>query len=145
MKAAVAVVSLALLATGCTRVDRVTEAFSPSPSAPPSVGSSPSPAGHPSIAIETPFVNGEVASPVSITGTADVVDATLVVRVLDGDGDELAATVVQASCGDGCVGTFAAELFFFIERSQPGTIRVSGVGEGGDPAVAEVPVVLFPA
>jgi hypothetical protein len=46
---------------------------------------------------------------------------------------------------DGCVGTFAAELFFFIERRQPGTIEVSGVAEVGDPAVADVPVVLFPA
>lgn len=145
MKVVLTVVALAFLAAGCTRVDRVTDALSPSPSPPPVASASPTPVEDPSIAIETPFANGEVASPVSITGTAGVVDATLTVRVLDGDGDELAATVVEASCGDGCVGTFAAELFFFIERRQPGTIEVSGVSEDGDAAVASVPVVLFPA
>ena len=148
MKVVVAVAVLGLAATGCTGADRATEALSPSP--PASVRSSspetsPSPPGDPSIAIETPFVDGEVASPVSITGTADVLDASLTVRVLEGDGDELAATVVEASCGDGCLGTFAAELFFFIERSQPGTIEVTGVSGDGDPAVASVPVTLVPA
>jgi hypothetical protein len=145
VKAVLTAVTLALLATGCSGAERVSEPLSTSPSAPPSLGTSPAPVEDPSIAIETPFADVEVASPVSITGMADVVDATLTVRVLDGDGDELAGTVVEASCGDGRVGTFAAELFFFIERRQPGTIEVSGVAEGGAPAVADVPVVLFPA
>jgi hypothetical protein len=98
----------------------------------------------PAIAIETPFVDGEVGSPVSVTGTAEVVDAALTVRVLGEDGNELAAIVVHASCGDGCRGTFGTELFFFIERTQPGTIEVSGVGGDGERALASVPVVLFP-
>jgi Immunoglobulin-like domain of bacterial spore germination len=147
MKILVAVVVLGLAATGCTGADRATEALSPSPS--PSVGS-PAPVtssspGEPSIVIETPFVNGEVANRVSITGTADVLDASLVVRVLDEHGFELAATVVEASCGDGCLGTFAAELFFFVERRQRGTVEVSGVSGDGGPAVASVPVLLVPA
>jgi hypothetical protein len=144
----VAAVVLGLAATGCTAADRATEALSTSPPASvrsPSPGTSPTPTGEPSIAIETPFVNEEVASPVSITGTADVLDASLTVRVLEGDGDELAAMVVEASCGDGCLGTFAAELFFFVERSQPGTIEVTGVSGDGDPAVASVPVILVQA
>jgi len=144
----VAAVALGLAATGCTGADRAREALSPSPPASvrsPSPGTSPSPVGEPSIAIETPFVNGEVASPVSITGTADVLDASLVVRVLDGDGHELAAMVVEASCGDGCLGTFAAELFFFVERPQRGTVEVSGVSGDGGPAVASVPVILVQA
>ena len=143
----VAVVVLGLAATGCTGADRATEALSLSPpaSVPSSSSTSPTAAGEPSIAIETPFVNGEVANPVSITGTADVLDASLVVRVLDGDGHELAATVVEASCGDGCLGTFAAELFFFVERRQRGTVEVSGVSGDGGPAAASVPVILVPA
>ena len=148
MKIVVAVVVLGLAATGCAGADRATEALSPSPPASvrsPSPGTSPSPTGEPSIVIETPFVNGELANRVSITGTADVLDASLVVRVLDGDGHELAATVVEASCGDGCLGTFAAELFFFVERRQRGTVEVSGVSGDGDPAVASVPVTLVPA
>ena len=145
MKILVAAVVLGLAATGCTGADRATEALSPSPPASvrsPSPGTSPTPTGEPSIVIETPFVNGELANRVSITGTADVLDASLVVRVLDEDGYELAATVVEASCGDGCMGTFAAELFFFVERSQRGTVEVSGVSGDGGPAVASVPVIL---
>jgi len=148
MKILVAAVVLGLAATGCTGADRATEALSPSPPASvrsPSPGTSPTPTGEPSIVIETPFVNGEVANRVSITGMADVLDASLVVRVLDEDGHELAATVVEASCGDGCLGTFAAELFFFVERSQRGTVEVSGVSGDRGPAVASVPVILVPA
>jgi hypothetical protein len=98
----------------------------------------------PAIAIETPFVDSEVGTPVSVTGTAEVVDAALTVRVIGEDGFELAAIVVHASCGDGCRGTFGTQLFFFVERKQPGAIEVSGVGGDGDPARASVPVVLFP-
>ena len=41
------------------------------------------PVQDPAIAIEMPFVDGDVGTPVSVTGTADVVDAALTVRVLD--------------------------------------------------------------
>ena len=147
MRRVAAVVALGLLAA-CTNVDRVTTPLTTSPSAStgsPAPGSSPTAPETPAIDIETPLANGEVANPVSITGTADVVDASLAVRVLDANGQELSAMVVEASCGDGCTGTFAAELFFFVDRSQPGTIEVSGISVAGDTAIATVPVVLVPA
>jgi Immunoglobulin-like domain of bacterial spore germination len=130
---------------GCTnRADDVIEPLTSSPSVPASTGPATTAVQDPAIAIETPFVDGEVGSQVSVTGTADVVDAALTVRVLGHDGEELAAIVVTASCGDGCRGTFATELSYFVERSQPGTIEVTGVGTDGDPALSSVPVVLFP-
>ena len=142
---AVALVIVCLLA-GCTnRADDVTEPLTSSPSVPASTGPATTAVEDPAIAIETPFVDGEVGSQVSVTGTADVVDAALTVRVLGHDGEELAAIVVKASCGDGCRGTFATELSYFVERSQPGTIEVTGVGADGDPALSSVPVVLFPS
>ena len=140
-----AALAIVCLLAGCTnRVDDVTEPLTSSPSVPASMGPVTTAVEDPAIAIETPFVDGEVGSQVSVTGTADVVDAALTVRVLGEDGDELAAIVVTASCGDGCRGTFATELSFFVERSQPGTIEVTGVGTDGDPALSSVPVVLFP-
>ena len=136
--------ALACLA-GCTnRADDVIEPLTSSPSVPASTGPVTTAVQDPAIAIETPFVDGEVGSQVSVTGTADVVDAALTVRVLGHDGEELAAIVVTASCGDGCRGTFATELSYFVEASQPGTIEVTGVGTDGDPALSSVPVVLFP-
>ncbi len=135
---------LGFLLAGCT-AERVTEPLTSSPSIPTrSSGPVRTAVQDPSIAIETPLVGGEVGSPVSVTGTADVVDAALTVRVLGENGTELAAIVVRASCGDGCRGTFAAKLFYFIERSQPGTIQVYGIGGDGERALASVPVVLFP-
>ena len=138
------VLVLGCLLAGCT-AERVTE---PLTSSPPIHTGSPHPVptavADPAIAIETPLVGGEVGSPVSVTGTADVLDAALTVRVLGEDGTELAAIVVRASCGDGCRGTFATKLFYFIERSQPGTIQVYGTGGDGERALASIPVVLFP-
>ena len=145
MRIAALIVVFGSLVPACTKIDRVTEPLTSSPSVPTA---SPRPATtaveDPAIAIETPFASGEVGTPVSVTGTADVVDAAVTVRVLGRNGDELAAIVVEASCGDGCLGTFATELSFFVERRQPGTIEVSGVGGDGDLAIASVPVVLFP-
>jgi hypothetical protein len=136
---------LGCLLAGCTSVDRVTEPLTASPSIPTrSPGSTPTAVVDPSIEIETPPSGGEVGTPVSITGTAEVVDAELTVRVLGQDRIELAAIVVRASCGDGCLGTFGTQLHYFIERKQPGTIEVYGTGEDGERALASVPVVLFP-
>ena len=109
-----------------------------------SPSSSPTAVKDPSIKIKTPPVGGEVGTPVSVTGTAAVVDAELTVRVLGEDHHELAAIVVRASCGDGCRGRFGTQLYYFIERSQPGTIQVYGTGADGERALASVPVVLFP-
>ena len=89
-------------------------------------------------------MGGEIGSPVSITGTADVVRGALTVRVLGEDHNELAAIVVRASCGDGCRGRFGTQLYFFVERKQPGTIQVYGTRGDGERALASVPVVLFP-
>ena len=137
--------AIACLLAGCTnRADDVIEPLTSSPSVPASTGPVTTAVEDPAISIETPFVDGEVGSPVSVTGRADVVDAALTVRVLGEDGDELAAIVVNASCGDGCRGTFATELSYFVDRRQPGTIEVTGVGTDGDPALSSVPVVLFP-
>lgn len=135
---------LGCLLAGCTAVDRVEEPLTSSPSILTPAGSATTAVEDPAIAIETPFVNGEVGTPVSVTGTAEVVDAALTVRVLGEDGKELAAIFVRASCGDGCRGTFGTELFFFVERRQPGAIEVSGIGGDGERALASVPVVLFP-
>jgi len=142
---AAAALAAACLLAGCTnRAGDVTEPLTSSPSVPASTRPVTTAVQDPAIAIETPFVDGDVGTPVSVTGTADVVDAALTVRVLGHDGEELAAIVVTATCGDGCRGTFATELSYFVERSQPGTIEVSGVGTDGDPALSSVPVVLFP-
>ncbi len=139
-----ATIVAACLPVACTNLaGDVTEPLTSSP-VPASTGPVTTAVQDPAIAIETPFVEGDVATPVSVTEMADVVDAAFTVRVLGEDGDELAAIVVKASCGDGCRGTFATELSYFVERSQPGTIEVTGVGADGDSVLSSVQVELFP-
>lgn len=139
-------VLLALVVTACTEpVESLTEALDPSPDA------SSTPAGErltevvgEGIVVETPLPNGDVGPPVSVTGTADVVGAAVTIRVLDEAGGELAQTIVEASCGDGCVGTFAAEVFYFVQEANPGWIEVSGASADGPASRVRVPVTLFP-
>ena len=140
---AAAIVAAYLLA-GCTnRAGDVTEPLTSSP-VPASTGPVMTAVQDPAIAIETPFVDGDVGTPVSVTGTADVVDAALTVRCSARGRRRARRDRGQGELRDGCRGTFATELSYFIERSQPGTIEVTGVGADGDPALSSVPVELFP-
>jgi hypothetical protein len=123
---------VACLLAGCSsRVDDVTAAITPSasPATSPSTtaGVVLAPRQDPAISIETPLHDGEVSSPVSVTGTADVAGREVTVRVLDRDGSELAAIEIDVDCRHTC----------------PGWVEVSGRTDGG-PAVSLVPVVLFP-
>ena len=137
---------LALVVGACTGpVERVTEVLTPTPDASATpVGDRLTEIAGDAIAVETPFANGDVGAPVSVSGTADVVGAAVTIRVLDGGGNELAQMIVQATCGDGCTGTFAAELFYFVQEWQPGWIEVSGASAEGPPPMVRVPVTLFP-
>jgi len=105
MRIPAAALAAACLLAGCTnRAGDVTEPLTSSPSVPASTRPVTTAVQDPAIAIETPFVDGDVGTPVSVTGTADVVDAALTVRVLGEQGDELAAIVVKRVAGTGAAG-----------------------------------------
>jgi hypothetical protein len=137
---------IAILATACASADDAGEPTgSPASS---STVSSPTPeptdGAEPAIVVERPSPGEEVASPVRISGTADVFEATVYVRIVGEDGNELAATFTTATCGSGCRGDFSTELFFFVERTQDGTIEVfeSSAEDGSPINLVSVPVVL---
>jgi len=145
-RVAAAVLCIGLLATACasdsddgapTRSPRSSEGTS-SPRAEPSDGT------EPAIVVEQPASGDEVASPVKISGTADVFEATVHVRVLGSGGLELAARFTTATCGSGCRGEFSTKLSFFIEKTQDGTIEVfeSSAEDGSPVNLVSVPVVL---
>jgi len=102
------------------------------------------------IVLERPVPDSEILSPVLVRGTASVSSGRVAVRVLDAGRMELAAIVVDVSCGADCRGTFEAQLAFFVPSRQEGTVEVSEVGppgsgaEGGSPRPVEVPVTLVP-
>lgn len=138
------VLALAFAAAACTGgIEESTEALE-TPSVTPSASASVSPSAG-SIVVRAPRPDDDILSPVVVTGTARTVTGEVLVRVLARDGTELAAMSVPIDCGEGCRGTFRAELAFFAPSRQPGAVQVLEVGQGGSAEhLTEVPVRLVP-
>jgi hypothetical protein len=120
---------------------------SPAPVTPTGTPSGrPSPTPFVAIVVETPVPGDVVSSPVTIAGTADVYEGTVIVEILDASGERLARTFTTATCGNGCRGTFSVDVRFAVTDTQPGTVLVYDDAEGGDPLHAvRIPVTLVPA
>lgn len=121
---------------------------SPTTSPSPTGEASPEPSdgAEPAIVVRTPVAGDEIVSPVTVAGTADVFEATVSIRILDANGQELAAAFTTATCGSGCRGRYAAEVFFFTEERQDGTLEVfeSSAADGSPLNLVRVPVALVP-
>lgn len=102
----------------------------------------------PPIVVEEPRAGAEIVSPVTVSGTANVFEANVTVRLLGQGGRELAHTFTTATCGSGCRGTFSVEVPFEVARAQDGTVVVhddDAAGTGSPPHVVRVAVRLSPA
>jgi hypothetical protein len=111
--------------------------------------STPTPTGtgqeSPLIVVEHPSRSETVSSPVEISGTANVFEANVTVRILDSQGAELAHDFTTATCGTGCRGTFSIRLPYRSPTAQNGTIVVSdddADGNGHPQHVVTLPVRL---
>jgi hypothetical protein len=100
----------------------------------------------PAIIVESPDPGARVSSPVTVSGTANVFEANVTVRVLDEAGKELASTFTTATCGTGCRGDFSVAVPF---PSQPagseGLVVVEdddAAGMGFPPHRVEIPIVF---
>lgn len=98
----------------------------------------------PPILVERPVPGATVSSPVTVSGTADVFEATVTVRILDANGKEIARTFTTASCGTGCRGTFSVDVTYRLSHGQSGTIQVLDYSakDGSPENVQDVPVTL---
>lgn len=98
----------------------------------------------PPILVQGPVVGQLVTSPLTVTGTANVFEATVSISVLDAAGTEIVRTFTTATCGTGCRGDYSESVHFDVDRTQPGTIRVyESSAENGEPInVVEIPVTL---
>ena len=87
-----------------------------------------------------------MSSPVTVSGTADVFEAMVSVRVLDSTGNQIARTFTTASCGTGCRGGYSVTVSYSVPRAQPGTIEVfeSSAKDGQPVNVQLIPVTLAP-
>lgn len=100
----------------------------------------------PPILVETPLIGQQVSSPVTVSGTANVFEATVSIRILDENGNELTNTFTTATCGTGCRGSYSIAVGYAIDHRQQGTIEVfeSSAQDGSSINVQSIPVTLTP-
>jgi hypothetical protein len=98
------------------------------------------------IEVTAPSDGDIVSSPVTISGTADVFEATVSIRILGESGEILADTFATATCGTGCRGDYSEDVSFNVKRVEQGTIQVfeSSAEDGSMRNVVEIPVTLAP-
>jgi hypothetical protein len=98
----------------------------------------------PPIVVEAPLIGQRVSSPVTISGTANVFEATVSIRILDENGKELANTFTTATCGTGCRGDYSVAVSYSVDHEQQGTIEVfeSSAKDGSAINVQSIPVTL---
>jgi Immunoglobulin-like domain of bacterial spore germination len=79
-----------------------------------------------------------------VSGTADVFEATVSIRVLDSAGHEIARTFTTATCGTGCRGDYSVPIDYSVPRTQRGVIEVfeSSAENGQAIKVQRIPVTL---
>jgi len=100
----------------------------------------------PAILVEAPSIGERVSSPIAISGSADVFEATVSIAILDADGRVIATAFTTATCGTGCRGTYATDVPYEVDARQAGTVRVfeSSAMDGSPINVVEIPVTLTP-
>ncbi|MCC6224663.1 MAG: GerMN domain-containing protein [Thermoleophilia bacterium] len=100
----------------------------------------------PATLVETPAVGDTVTSPLRLSGTSNVFEATSNYELLDAAGNVLAEGFVTASCGTGCRGTFDVEVPFADTGEANGTLLVFELSaeDGSRVNVVEIPLAFAP-
>jgi hypothetical protein len=100
----------------------------------------------PAITVQSPVIGEQVTSPVTVSGTANVFEAVVSVRVLDSAGNELARTFTNATCGTGCRGSYSVTIAYSAARAEPGTVEIfeTSAKDGQPVNVQLIPVTLAP-
>jgi hypothetical protein len=98
------------------------------------------------IEVTHPSRGATVTSPVTISGTADVFEATVSIRILDATNNALAETFTTATCGTGCRGDYTIDVPFSVNTPQSGAIQVFEVSakDGSMINIVRIPVTLAP-
>lgn len=101
----------------------------------------------PVILVTSPADGETVATPVTVTGSANVFEANVTVEIVDAAGKVVGNGFTTATCGSGCRGTFTITLSYDVAKTQKGEIVVhddDAAGTGQPPHEVRIPVVLQP-
>jgi spore germination protein GerM len=98
----------------------------------------------PAILVESPTFETAVASPLRLTGTANVFEAVFRANLVNWDGLIIADEIVTASSGTGTRGTFDVTIPFDVESAGRGAIIVfaESPNDGTPMDVIEIPLQL---
>jgi hypothetical protein len=98
----------------------------------------------PPIVVDSPLSGATVTSPIEVTGTADVFEATVSYRLLDEGGRRIAQGFTNATCGTGCRGSFEVSVDYQVDQDQNGTLEVfeESAKDGRPTNVVSIPVTL---
>ena len=129
--AAAALVAVSLLGAGC-------EGSGGSEGAAATSGSDPPP-----IVIESPRPGESVTSPIRVTGTANVFEATVSFEVRDDAGNVVMRSFTTATSGNGTRGTFETELAVTNLNGPATIVAFEASAEDGRPLhVVELPITV---
>jgi Immunoglobulin-like domain of bacterial spore germination/Sporulation and spore germination len=102
----------------------------------------------PPIVVNEPRIGSEHESPLLLSGTANVFEATVSYKLeIPGDGETVSVkSFTTASCGSGCRGEFADEIPFKVDEPTDATLRVFEVSAEDGSRLNEViiPLRLLP-
>jgi len=97
----------------------------------------------PAILVAQPAIGERLPTTVQVSGSADVFEAVVDMRLINARGRLLARAHTLASCGTGCRGTYSARLRYHLRRAQAGTLVVFDTGGNvAHPHVVRMPVRL---
>lgn len=98
----------------------------------------------PAIFVDSPAWGAPVESPITVSGVANVFEATFQLLVTDDDGEPLFEETVTASCGTGCWGDFSVEVPYEVDRQQFGAVIVwdFSAEDGSRENIREYPIQL---
>lgn len=102
----------------------------------------------PPILVETPRIGEEVTSPMTVTGTANVFEATVTIELVIGEGKnaETIETFATATCGSGCRGDFSKKIEFDVNEPTDARLNVyeESAEDGSRLHEISVPITLAP-
>lgn len=100
----------------------------------------------PLIFLDAPAIGSAVSSPVTLSGIANVFEATVRFEIVNESGNVIMAAFTTASCGTGCWGEFVAQAPFFVPEETRGEIVVYEEAALDGSRVNEIryPVALLP-
>lgn len=96
----------------------------------------------PPIVVETPYFGQELTRPFTMTGLANVFEATVSYRVRDDSGKIVDKGFTTATCGTGCYGTFSHEID--VDAEGPVVLEVfeSSAEDGKPMNMQRIPLTL---